>query len=222
MYILVAGFLCVVGGAVGAALLIGMPWTLAVAKLRFFWQPWMVFTWITALLGTLALLGYGVALLTSGAASLAAIFFYMGFIISFTVSVVAATRLLQLRYSSDASSLRAHLLALGLLVVYVALVYFWLAGTLLAALTPLIAMVLATGAILGVRRNSHVVNNPTPLARPTHRRDVIYWFMLLFASLGPLVDWILCTVGARDVVWPLFVLVHIVAIVGYPAALPTD
>lgn len=215
-----AAFVCLAGGTVAAALLLAMPWVLLAPKLVFFFVPWLALTWIGAMLGSLALLGYGVAVLTQGAASLTAVFLYTGFLIALTVSVAAAPRLLMLRYTQVASSLRAHYMGMVLLVTYAALVFLWVPGTLMAALTPLLAMIVTSGTVILARQNTKIVNNPTPNARATPRKDGIYWALLVFVALGPLVDWALCLAGARDFLWPLFLLVHVVAVCGYLAALP--
>jgi hypothetical protein len=217
-----AAFLCVAGGTVAAMFLIAMLWMLSPSKvMRFLWIPWLALVWIAALLGALALLGYGVAVLTQGSASLSAVFFYTGFLITFTVSVGAAPRLLMLRYAPVFGSVRTHYLSMTLLVTYVALVFLWVPGTLMAALTPLLVMLLTTGGVLWSRRYTHVINNPTPHARPTPHKDVLFWALLIFSALGPLADWALCLAGARDYLLPLFIAGHVLAVATYLYALPT-
>jgi hypothetical protein len=215
-----AAFLCVAGGTVSAAMLVAILWLIAPLKHRFLWLPWTMLVWATALLGSLALLGYGAAVLTQGATSLSAVFFFTGFLICFTISVAAAPRLLLLRYAYRSGNLRAHYVGMVILASYVALVYLWVPGTLMAALTPLLAMMATSGATLLSRRQTILANNPNPDMLPTPHKDALYWALLVFSALAPLVDWALCLAGGRDYWLPFAMTIYVLVLNGYIYYLP--
>lgn len=211
-----AGLVCVVAGTLSAMLFVGMLWVLGAAKFQWLYSPWLTATWLAGVGAALALLAYGVTRLLDGA-SLQSGLFYVAFLALFTVTVACAARLLVLRHTMRAHDVALHYVLLSVLFVYATLVALWLPGTLMSALTPLLAVLVQAGLVLQTRARLP----RAPDARASPRRDAVFLLALLLTALGPLVDWLLCLVGSgRDWLWGFLVLAHALNTTVYLKALP--
>ena len=215
MWEIAAAWLSVAFGALATALLLAALWTFRGGRIAWLNTLWAAAAWIAATAAALALLGYGVArLVAGGAATVHSAFFYAAFLVAFTVALGAAARLMLLRVAPGIAAPAGHYVLLVLLVAYAALVYLWVPGTLMAALSPALVVLVEAAVVVYVRERAGAAS------RRAARRDLVFGAMLLLLALGPLLEWFLCLGGARDLLWGVLELLLAIALPVYFSQLP--